>query len=138
MKIKLLSSTAKVPAKETGNAGYDLFAAHAVTIPPLERALILTDISLEIPSGYYGRIADRSGMAFKNGGTVLAGVIDESYRGPVGIVLHNTDPDLTLEVKVGDRPAQLIIEKYYEVDFELVHDLSESNRQEKGFGSSGR
>jgi dUTP pyrophosphatase len=138
MKIKLLSSTAKFPVKESGNAGYDLFAAHAVTIPPLERALILTDISLEIPSGYYGRIADRSGMAFKNGGTVLAGVIDESYRGPVGIVLHNTDPDLTLEVKVGDRPAQLIIEKYYEVDFELVHDLSESNRQEKGFGSSGR
>lgn len=137
LKFKKLSENAKVPIKEPGNAGYDLYAAEAITIQPGHRALIKTNIAMEIPPGYYGRVADRSGMAFKNGGSVIAGVIDESYRNSVGIVLHNTDTEKEIVVNVGDRPAQIVFERYHEFDFEEVSELSSSDRGLKGFGSSG-
>jgi len=137
IKFKKLSENAKVPSKESGNAGYDLYAAESVTIQPGHRALIKTDIAMEIPTGYYGRVADRSGMAFKSGGTVIAGVIDSIYRGNVGIVLHNTDLTNSIFINVGDRPAQIVFEAYKDVEFLETSDLSATDRGQKGFGSSG-
>lgn len=137
MKIKLLSENARVPVKEPGNAGYDLFAAERVVVPPLERRLIKTDISLEIPRGFYGRIADRSGMSYKRGGTVLAGVLDETFRGNIGVILHNVDKEKEIVIEIGDRPAQLIFERYYDFSFVVVNELSETKRGINGWGSSG-
>ncbi len=138
IKIKLLNEAAKIPTQSPGNAGCDLYASEDVVIPPLERRLVKTGISLEIPAGYYGHIADRSGMAYKNGGTCLAGVIDEGYRGEVGIVLFNSDKEIPINIKAGDRPAQIIFKKYADVNFLRRDELSESNRGEKGYGSSGQ
>ena len=91
IKIKLLSEAGKIPAKGTGfSAGYDLYAAESGEIDPLKRFLIKTNISIAIPKGYYGRIAPRSGLAYKNGIDVMAGVIDSDYRGDVGVILYNT------------------------------------------------
>lgn len=137
LKFKKLSENAKVPTKEPGNAGYDLYAAEAVTIQPGHRALIKTNIAMEIPPGYYGRVQDRSGMAFKNGGHVLAGTIDEIYRGDVGIVLLNTDLANSIYVNIGDRPAQIVFHKYLDVEFEESTELSDTTRGTKGYGSSG-
>jgi dUTP pyrophosphatase len=76
-------------------------------------------------------------LAFKNGIDVLAGVIDSGYRGELGVVLFNSDKDKEFEIKIGDRIAQLIIEAHYNFEFEEVLDLSETERGEGGFGSTG-
>src|SRR4051812_8101141 len=85
---------AKTPTKGTiGAAGYDLYAAEAFVIPPKKRQLIKTNLFMAIAVTHYGRIAPRSGLAYKNGIDVLAGVIDSDYRGNVGVILLNTDQD---------------------------------------------
>jgi len=90
LKVKKLSEAAMLPVRaSTRAAGYDLFSAHGQTIPPHGKALIKTDLSLAIPAGHYGRIAPRSSLAWKNHIDVGAGVIDEDYRGPLGVVLFN-------------------------------------------------
>jgi dUTP pyrophosphatase len=81
-----------------------------MTIPARGRALVPTDISISVPVGTYGRVAPRSGLANKHGIDTMAGVIDADYRGPVGVILANLS-DVDFEVKVGDRIAQLIVEK---------------------------
>jgi len=101
------------------------------------RKLVKTNISISIPEGYYGRIAPRSGLAYKNGIDVLAGVIDSDYRGDIGVILFNSDHNLDFPVNVGDRIAQIIIEKCHSVNWETVENLEASVRSEKGFGSSG-
>lgn len=135
--IKLLSEHAKIPTNTLGNAGFDLYAAETVIIQPGCRVLIKTDLAMEIPHGYYGRIADRSGMGYKNGGHVLCGTIDSSYRGNIGVVLYNTDNKVDIIVNKGDRPAQIIFEKYHEANFQEVSELGTTERGEKGYGSSG-
>ncbi len=138
IKIKLLSENAKVPfrANET-DAGADLRSSEIATIAPLERKAVGTGISVEIPEGYYGRIAPRSGLAYKNGIDVLAGVLDSSYRGEIKVILFNTDKENNFEINKGDRIAQLIIEDHFNFDFEVVEDLSETKRGLGGFGSTG-
>jgi hypothetical protein len=85
-----LSEKAKVPSQATfSDAGYDLFSTEAYALKPGERKLFKTNISTAIPHGYYGRIAPRSGLAYKHGIDVLAGVIDSGYRGDIGIILIN-------------------------------------------------
>src|SRR6185312_11404257 len=87
--VKKLSEHAKLPVRGSFHAaGYDLFSAHDTKIAPHGKALIQTDISMAIPSGYYGRIAARSSLGNKHI-DVGAGVIDEDYRGPVGVLLYN-------------------------------------------------
>lgn len=138
MKIKLLDKNAKIPfrANKT-DAGADLFSIENVKILPLERKAISTGIYVEIPEGYYGRIAPRSGLAYKNGIDVLAGVIDSSYRGEIKVILFNTDKDKIFEIKIGDRIAQLIIEDHFNFEFEVSDELSYTERGEGGFGSTG-
>jgi dUTP pyrophosphatase len=138
MNIKKLNSNAKIPTRANPNdAGADLYSIESVVIPPLSRTIVKTGIVLEIPESYYGRIAPRSGLAAKSGIDVLAGVIDSSYRGEIGVVLFNSDSSNSFIVNTGDRIAQLIIENHYNPVFVEVPDLTETNRGEGGFGSSG-
>jgi len=100
--------------------------------------MVKTGLSVEIPEGYYGRIAPRSGLAHKNGIDVLAGVVDSSYRGEIRVILYNTDKEETLQVRSGDRIAQMIVERHYNFEFVEVEDLSVTERGEGGFGSTGK
>jgi dUTP pyrophosphatase len=136
--IKLLSDFARVPTQATPfSAGYDLYAAEAITVPRLGRKLIKTNISMAIPMNHYGRIAPRSGLAFKFGIDVLAGVIDSDYRGDIGVILYNTDANVDFQVLVGDKIAQIIIEPCASVNFVKTNDLTSTKRGEGGYGHSG-
>ena len=136
--IKLLSEKAVIPTKATVfSAGYDLYAAEEVTVPRLGRKLIKTNVSMAIPINHYGRIAPRSGLAFKNGIDVLAGVIDADYRGDIGVILYNTDSNIDFNVKQGDKIAQIIIEKCHDINWVKSETLAETRRGEKGYGHSG-
>lgn len=138
IQIKKLSDKAKIPSQASKSAaGYDLYAAEEVLVNTIGRKLVKTNISISIPEGYYGRIAPRSGLAYKNGIDVLAGVIDSDYRGDIGVILFNTDSNLDFLVNVGDRIAQIIIEKCHSVNWETVETLDSTVRSEGGFGSSG-
>ena len=109
--VKKLTQTAQLPAKaHEDDAGFDLYSDRDFIVYPETRRLIGTGIAVAIPRGYYGRIAPRSGLAFKNGIDVLAGVVDAGYRNEVGVILINFG-DKPFEIKNGDRVAQLIIEK---------------------------
>jgi dUTP pyrophosphatase len=119
------------------DAGMDICAAESYIIDPLERATVSTGVAIEIPEGYYARVAPRSGLASKHGIDVLAGVVDSGYRGEIRVVLHNTDKDSHFHVLAGDRIAQIIIEKHYNFEIEEVESLSDSDRGSSGFGSSG-
>jgi len=138
VKIKKLHADAKIPLRNNQtDAGADLYSLENTIILPQSRLLIKTGISLEIPDGYYGRIAPRSGLAVKNGIDVLAGVVDSGYRGEIGVLLYNTDKNQSFEINKGDRIAQIIFEQHYNFEFVETQDLQDSNRSFYGFGSSG-
>lgn len=143
MKVELLSEKYRPTRGSAQAAGFDLCACindEFIVIRPGERVLIKTGVRVAIPSGRYGRIAPRSGLAYKNGIDVLAGVIDSDYRGDVGVILLNTG-HTEFAIKDGDRIAQLIIEKIDMSDFEVVEsvkDILPSARGEGGFGSTGQ
>ena len=138
IKIKLLSDLAKIPTQGTNfSAGYDLHSAEEVVVPRLGRKLIKTNVSMAIPMNHYGRIAPRSGLAFKNGIDVLAGVIDSDYRGDIGVILYNTDNNSDFVVKTGDKIAQIIIESCSQINFVKSDDLPLTKRGEGGYGHTG-
>jgi dUTP pyrophosphatase len=134
-----LNELAKTPSRANiDDAGADLYSVEDMVIFPLTRKLVRTGIAISMPSGIYGRIAPRSGLAFKNGIDVLAGVIDPGYRGEIGVVLYNTDQNNMFKISCGDRIAQIIFETYYSVTFQETHSLEETSRSDCGFGSSGK
>ena len=136
--VKKLSENATIPTQGTSfAAGYDLYAAEDAVVVCGTRKLIKTNISMEITPGYYGRIAPRSGLAYKNGIDVLAGVIDSDYRGDIGVILYNTDANIDFYVKKADRIAQIIFEACYFVTLNNVDNLDNTLRQAGGFGSTG-
>jgi deoxyuridine 5'-triphosphate nucleotidohydrolase len=136
--IKLLSDLAKTPTQGTQfSAGYDLYAAEEIVVPRLGRKLIKTNVSMAIPMNHYGRIAPRSGLAYKNGIDVLAGVIDSDYRGDIGVILYNTDNNLDFSVKTGDKIAQIIIESCSTINFVKTENLPATKRGEGGYGHTG-
>ena len=137
MRIKKNNELAMIPVRANPtDAGADLCSVENIVIESLERKMVSTGLVIEIPEGYYGRIAPRSGLAAKFGIDTLAGVIDSGYRGEIKVILYNTGKD-SFEIKIGDRIAQIIIEKHYNFDFEEVSDLSETSRGQGGFGSTG-
>jgi dUTP pyrophosphatase len=138
LRVKLLSEHATMPTKGSPlSAGFDLSASEAITIPANGgRALVKTDISIACPIGTYARIAPRSGLAWKNGIDVGAGVVDADYRGPVGVILFNFGKE-DFEVTKGDRIAQLILEKICMAEAVLMEDLDDTKRGSAGFGSTG-
>jgi len=142
IKIKKLDESAQTPQQsKQWDAGYDLYSIESGHLLPKQRALIRTGISIAIPPGYYGRIAPRSGLAVKSGIDVLAGVIDSTYRGEVKVALINLcdgDAECVYSYKVGDRIAQLIIEKCHDVEWQVTDSLEQTNRSAGGFGSTGQ
>lgn len=134
--VKLNHPDAKVPLQTEGNAGRDLYSIVDALIKPGERALIDTGISTAFPEGHVGLIWPRSGLSAKNGIDVLAGVIDENYRGNISVCLLNTGNEDVFLPK-GSRIAQIIIQKYNDEAFMVVDELSETTRSDKGFGWSG-
>ena len=122
-----------------GDAGADLRATKATTIPARSRILVPTGVSIALPNGYVGLVHPRSGLAIKHGITVLntPGTIDAGYRGEIMVILYNSS-DVDFEIAVGDRIAQLVIQTFEVAKFVPVATLPESERGETGFGSSGR
>jgi len=138
IQIKKLSELAKIPTRGSiFAAGYDLYSTEDYTLNPLERYLFKTGISIAIPQGNYGRIAPRSGLAYKDGIDVMGGVIDQDYRGNVGVILINFGSS-EKKITNGEKIAQLIIEPYVSVIFQETDNLPETNRGSGGFGSSGQ
>tara|TARA_R110000796_G_scaffold232637_3_gene351064 strand:+ start:2171 stop:2596 length:426 start_codon:yes stop_codon:yes gene_type:complete len=137
--IKKLKENAKIPTRaHSGDAGYDLYSTEGLVLLPGERHLFKTGIALAIPKGYYGRIAPRSGLAFRQGIDVLAGVIDPSYREEIGVLLINLS-ESRVEIKSGDRIAQMIFESCAEPMLFEVDEFMDAEETERvgGFGSSG-
>lgn len=151
MKIKLLSAGAKVPTRaESGAAGFDLYTPKDFTVNP-GRNLIPLDIQIELKSGTEAQIRPRSGFSLKGmegylnsdlttprrfNSDVLLGTIDESYRGNVGVIIKN-DELFPFIVKQGTRIAQMVISEYSSDAFDVVSELSETDRGENGFGHTG-
>lgn len=136
LKFIKLSEDAIAPKRAyLHDAGLDLFAAESKIIPPKERATFKTDIALEIPINFYGRILPRSGLAVNKGIDVGAGVIDSCFRGNVTIVLFNHS---NVEVKItqGMRIAQIIVQPYLSLTPIEVKELSTTIRGAYGLGSS--
>ena len=123
-----------------GDAGYDLHAAEAASIPPGGRANVGTGIALGIPERHAGLVLPRSGLAARHGLSLVnsPGLIDSGYRGEVRVLLLNTDRQETFEVQPGDRIAQLVILRVEVPDLVEVEVLEETLRGAGGFGSSGR
>lgn len=135
--VKLLHEYAKLPTKGSGlSAGYDLYCAGPHYIKAQSSLIIPLGISAELPEGYYGRIADRSGLAAKHGFTVLAGVIDNDYRGEWKVILLNTG-EFGVPIHCGTRVAQVILTPYGDFNVEEIQQVSDTNRGAGGFGSTG-
>jgi dUTP pyrophosphatase len=131
-----LSEHARTPTRGSKQAaGLDLYAAEESIINAKSRGLVKTDIAIKVPEGTYGRVAPRSGLALKCGIDVGAGVVDEDYRGNIGVVLFNFG-DTDFKVNKGDRIAQLIFEKIMYAEPVEVESLDETKRGAGGFGSS--
>lgn len=144
MKIEFsrLCSGAIVPRKANDtDAGFDFFVplfSDPVIIWPHERVLIKTGIKAAIPTGWYMQMMSRSGLAMKSYIDTRAGVIDSSYRGEIGVILHNDSAYNEIEIKPGDKISQGIILPVPEVEWVEVNMLDETARGAGGYGSSGR
>lgn len=139
IRIKLINSDAEVPSYASwGDAGADLTSTIDIEISPGERMLIPTGISIELPFGYEAQIRPRSGLAYKNGLTVLnaPGTIDSGYRGEIKVLLINLG-SCKFKISKGMRIAQMVIKQVEQYSFEVVDSLNKTERGEGGFGSSG-
>lgn len=143
IQIKKLKSNAVIPTCGSQySAGYDLYAAldtESVVIPAHETVKIGTGLAIALPEGYFGAIFARSGLAAKQGlrPANCVGVADCDYRGEYIVALHN-DTDLPKAVQNGDRIAQLVVLPCLALDFEVVDELSDTERGAGGFGSTGK
>lgn len=131
----------KLPSYETNqSAGMDLAAAlpDALELGPGDRALVPTGLSIALPAGYEAQIRPRSGLALKQGITVLntPGTIDADYRGEIGVILINLGQE-PVEIKRGMRIAQMVIAKHEHIEWKMVESLDETDRGADGFGSTG-
>lgn len=139
LKIKKINEKAVIPNyAHEGDAGLDLYAVEKLVLNPGERGLVHTGIQIELPENTEAQIRPRSGLALKNGITVLnsPGTIDEGYRGEIGVIIINHGQE-TFIVEEGMKIAQMIVKPVYRVNVIEVGELSDSERKEKGFGSSG-
>lgn len=143
MNVRIVNkSKHSIPEYATeSSAGMDLRAniEESVILKPLERAMIPTSIFIELPTGYEAQVRPRSGLAAKNGITVLntPGTIDADYRGEIKVILVNLS-NQDFEIKDGERIAQMVVAKHERVDWQEVETLSETQRGEGGFGHTGR
>ena len=137
LRVRRIHPNATLPSRAHRSAGYDLTTVEGIVLPAGKRHLVRTGLELAIPPNHYGRVAPRSGLAVKAGIDVMAGVIDEDYRGEVGVVLVNLG-DEPVTINVGDRIAQLLVEKIGTPDVvEVFSPLDATERGTNGFGSTG-
>lgn len=143
MKIKIVNKS-NHPLPDYGteaSAGVDLRAniTDPITLKPLERTLVKTGLFIELPVGFEAQVRPRSGLAYKNGVTVLntPGTIDADYRGEIGVILVNLSNE-NFTIENGERVAQIVIAKHEQADWELVEELSDTERGSGGFGSTGK
>ena len=139
--IKILDENAHIPTRGSEYAaGYDLYAAtnYTILIPPHTTEKISTGLALELPEGTFGAIFARSGLASKKGlrPANCVGVIDSDYRGPVIVALHN-DTEMTQTIEPEERIAQLVLLPYCSMEFTECENLSDTERNDGGFGSTG-
>lgn len=141
--VQSLQSESEVHAQlayaHAGDAGVDLHCVGSFDLKPFERKLVPTGIAIALPAGYVGLVHPRSGLAAKQGITVLnaPGTIDAGYRGEIKVPLINLDPEHTVHFDDGDRVAQLVIQRYVEARFVPATQLPGSDRAAQGFGSTG-
>lgn len=141
IEISLTESGAREPERaHAGDAGWDLRATEGARLGPGERVAIGTGVSIAIPEGLAGLVLPRSGTALTHGIALVnsPGLIDSGYRGEIRVLLLNTDPQTEFTVEPGDRIAQLVFIQLPHVDLRKVDQLSDSERGESGFGSTGR
>ncbi len=131
--FKKTHDDAIIPSKDlVENAGLDLCIIEDADIMPLNKALLKTGISMSMPQGYVGQIWARSKLASKKGVQVLAGVVDSNYRGEIMVSLLNSG-DEVLELKKGDKVAQLVIQRHYsDAIINIVDELDETDRGKTG------
>jgi dUTP pyrophosphatase len=122
-----------------GDAGLDLQANDTLKVGPGERAMIPTGLAVAIPAGHAGLVLPRSGLASRQGLTLAnsPGLIDEGYRGEIIVAVVNLDPDQPVEIRKGDRIAQLVVVPFAGIEPAEVAELPQSSRGEAGFGSTG-
>jgi dUTP pyrophosphatase len=140
IEIQLLDPDIEIPSyAKPGDAGLDLRSRVDMKLEPGMRALVPTGLAIAIPEGYVGLVHPRSGLAIKNGISMVntPGTIDSGYRGEIAVILINHDREETFEIKRGDRIAQLVIQEVEIAELVAVQELPTSQRGAGGFGSSG-
>lgn len=141
-KVKIVNkSNNEIPNYVTiGAAGMDLRAElkQPMILAPMERKMVPTGLFIQLPEGYEAQVRPRSGMAIKYGVTVIntPGTIDEDYRGEIGVLLVNLS-DEEFIIRSGDRIAQMIVNKYEKVEWNVVENLEDTDRGVGGFGHTG-
>lgn len=138
--LKRLDPDLPLPAyAHPGDAGADLVTAVDVTLAPGERQLVPTGVALALPDGYVGLVHPRSGLAWKVGLSIVnaPGTVDAGYRGEIKVCLVNLDPATPIELRRGDRIAQLVVQRVERARFIEVDSLDETTRGEGGHGSTG-
>ena len=137
--VRRLRPDAALPARAyTGDAGFDLAACERIELGPGERAVVATGLAVAIPEGYAGFVQPRSGLAARDGVTIVntPGLVDSGYRGELQVILLNTDRARPFVVEPGMRIAQLVVLPVPEVELLEVDELPASERGVRGFGSS--
>jgi dUTP pyrophosphatase len=141
LEVRRLDLDLPMPAYATrGDAGLDLLAAQGATLKPGERAAIPTGIAVGIPEGYAGFVHARSGRALREGLALVnaPGLIDSGYRGEIKVLVVNLDSFSAIEIRRGEKIAQLVVQAVEQVTLEEVEGLPPSERGPGGFGSTGR
>ncbi|MDO5044510.1 MAG: dUTP diphosphatase [Coriobacteriia bacterium] len=140
IKVKRLNDKAIIPRYSyTADAGLDLYSCEDLVLQPFERALIPIGFAIEIPEGYAGFVQPRSGLAIKKGLSLVntPGLIDSHYRGELKVIAINLDAHTPIQLHAGDRIAQLVIQRVAAVELIETEELSQTDRNQGGFGSSG-
>ena len=140
IEFKLLHELAQAPKyAHDGDAGADLVCIEDVTLAPGERSLVATGVAIGLPAGYVGLVHPRSGLATKHGIGIVntPGTIDSGYRGELKVCLINLDPTESVTLPAGSRIAQMVIQEFTTAQFIQVQELDETERSDKGFGSTG-
>ncbi len=142
VRVLLHQLDADLPAPSQGSpgdAGWDLRARNGAVIDPGERVLIPTGIAIALPPGFVALVHPRSGLAWKNGLTLVnaPGTVDAGYRGEISVIAMNADPRAPITIARGDRIAQLVVQRVEDVEWVPVEFLPSSERSDGGFGSSG-
>jgi dUTP pyrophosphatase len=137
LNIKKLHPSATIPSRAyVHDAGFDLYASENTTLKPGERKTVRTGIAIEIPEGCVGLIWDKSGVGIHGGLKTLGGVVDAGYRGEILVGMVNLSQE-EYAFEVGHKVAQLLIQKIEHLEIKEVSELSNTAREERGFGSTG-